>query len=1647
MYGKRWLTFLIFLTGAQLTFGQEYIPGREIICPLDPHENEFKIESPIKRSDGEVSFLRLHTANIVVNYHGFTPEAQRAFQYAVDIWASLLETDVPIYVDAHWRSMGSNVLGSSRTTRYYRNFDNAPIPLVYYPVALAEKLAGRNLNPVGEADISTTFNSDFSGWYLGTDGNSSGRYDFVTIVLHELAHGLGFSASGVTYDENGSDWTLGNGAPGMYTPFIENGSGRNILFVPNNSSELSDYIQSNNLFIGTSSIESANGGHPAKLYCPLTYDNGASLSHWDDATFNNTENALMTHALARGESIHDPGPITLGLLKDMGWSTPVAPVNDDITVTDFTLSDDSITPGGEVNLTCNQQYNGPTPNSSLGDPSVGYYLSKDILLDDADVFLGDDLSTLGSDMRSESENESVTIPLNTVPGDYFILFVGDYLDVVDEIHESNNVEYLSLTIEPFFLTVDPANQNVPSESGSFSFAVDTNLDIFTISEESDWFEATAIDDEITVNYESNTSLQPRTAEIIVSGSSVSDVIISVIQEAGDPYLTVSPHVKNVGYESGYVKYFVNTNLPEFQVTSANSWLSLTKTQDSILVGFNENKTLNERTGRIVVSGNNASDVEIRIVQEPGLPFLTINPDSKTVNHEGGNTTFSVNTNLPTFNISSEAPWLSLSKSGNEITAEVSENTAITSRNGTIKVSGNGISEQILSITQQAAPAFLNVSKTSVNAPNTSGSSTFDVLTNLPDFNIDVDVNWLGLSISDKTITLNYPANTTINSRQAKISVSGNGVPVKIITLTQAAGDPFLTATPVFRNVGYSASSTSFSVETNLSNFQIQTSSNWLTLTKNGNKIQVDVKENKTIKERKGKIVVSGNSVANVELTIRQAAGLPFLTISPSSKTVGHQQGETSFSISTNLSNFDISSNAGWINASRSGNEILVNFNKNNSISQRNASIKLIGDGVSEKNIAITQQGAPPYLNVSTNRINANKGNGSASFQVNSNLPTFDVDVNVDWIQFTKNGKTINLTYDANPTVAQRQGKINISGDGVSSRVVTLVQKAGDPVLEISNLSRNISSEQETLTYSVNTNLSDITLSENADWLEVVSKSTKQIKILCKENLSIYKRTATVMASGAGLEDIQLKIEQGGAEPYLEIGSFAKSVDHSAGSLNINIHTNLPDLQVSSNEYWISWEMGASILMIDYEENEEIVQREGEIILSGENISDQIISITQVGAPPYLTVSEKSLAVEKTQLQKSLTISTNLSEFEIIEDIDWINIHWDGTTLLMEIDENKTIFERSGNFSLSGKNVADVIISISQQQGDPFLVLTSDNLTVPQQSGDAAIPVETNLPEIELHTENDWLEVSVLDQNISITFDENSTFETRRGTVLVSGSYMADQVITISQEAAIPYLELLTKTLDIHAAGGEYEVVFETNLADLNLATQAEWIHFILMEGSILVTVDENQLFEGRQADLTISNSHIGERTVTLTQQATAPYLSVSGSEIFLESHAGEHTFDIVTNLADFSVTSEAEWITVDIENHSIHLNFDENDSLNDRSTSLFIQHEMIDNIVILIHQRGTVITSLLTEISQSFVAYPNPVRDRLWIDIPDQYLSSDIILSLHDISGKKLISNTTNYLSQKTLELELGSFKNGIYLLSISDADNTLLFHSKVVVK
>jgi uncharacterized repeat protein (TIGR01451 family) len=288
----------------------------------------------------------------------FPEEAKAVFASAAAIWGSYLNSTIPITIRACWANLGAGTLGYSGGGPLRRDFSGAPLPNTWYVGSLANALSGTDLDS-DEFDMHIAYNSNAS-WYYGADGNTPpGQYDLMSVVLHEIAHGLNFTGSMRVNSGSGS-WGLNTGYPVIYDTFMKDGLGEvliNTVVYANPSTALGTALTSNSLWFHGPNAMAANGGLRVKMYAPSTWAGGSSYSHLDYDTFRNTINRLMVYAISTGVSTLDPGPVTLGLLKDMGWTiTPLETADVAVTMTD---SPDPVNTGAYLTYTITIVNNGP----------------------------------------------------------------------------------------------------------------------------------------------------------------------------------------------------------------------------------------------------------------------------------------------------------------------------------------------------------------------------------------------------------------------------------------------------------------------------------------------------------------------------------------------------------------------------------------------------------------------------------------------------------------------------------------------------------------------------------------------------------------------------------------------------------------------------------------------------------------------------------------------------------------------------------------------------------------------------------------------------------------------------------------------------------------------------------------------------------------------------------------------------------------------------------------------------------------------------------------------------------------------------------------------------------------------------------------
>lgn len=255
-----------------------------------------------------------------------------AFEYALGIWSSYLQASYEgetITIDATFTPLSgsetSAVLGSAGS-QYVYGLNVVDMGTTVFGDALANHLYGSDINPVSPGDdpaeIVAQFNSEVDGsqlgstdWYYGLDGQSGGHVDFVTVVLHEIGHGLNF------FDtvHSGTGAYQFFSSPGIYDRYLYDASAGKRFEEMTNEERLAALTGGDLYWDGPAGI-AANGGERPQIYAPNPYEPGSSISHLDETTF-----ALALMSPEYDGPDHLVSDVELGMLADMGWNVVPEP--------------------------------------------------------------------------------------------------------------------------------------------------------------------------------------------------------------------------------------------------------------------------------------------------------------------------------------------------------------------------------------------------------------------------------------------------------------------------------------------------------------------------------------------------------------------------------------------------------------------------------------------------------------------------------------------------------------------------------------------------------------------------------------------------------------------------------------------------------------------------------------------------------------------------------------------------------------------------------------------------------------------------------------------------------------------------------------------------------------------------------------------------------------------------------------------------------------------------------------------------------------------------------------------------------------------------------------------------------------------------
>ncbi len=336
------------------------------------------------------------------------------------------------------------------------------------------------------------------------------------------------------------------------------------------------------------------------------------------------------------------------------------------------------------------------------------------------------------------------------------------------------------------LSVTPSNRNVSPASNITSFTVTSNS-AWTATSDQSWCTVTPSgigDGTITATYAENNTPAQRVANITVTVTGLSPVVVTVTQAVSN--LSVSPANQNVGAAAGSTTFSVVSNTG-WTVASNQGWCTVTPSGNSsgtITATFTENTLLTARVANVTVIVSGLSPVVVTVTQAGATPVLNVTPSTQNVTAPAGNTAFTVASNTA-WNAVSNQSWCTVTPSGSgngSVTATYTQNTTTSARTASITVSASGVSPVVVTVVQAGLPEsefLLTIQNVVQTAPNVFEFDIFllDVDPSVPFqlATIQAGINFNTAILNGATITTGMttivPGSSDLPSNMAPISVS------------------------------------------------------------------------------------------------------------------------------------------------------------------------------------------------------------------------------------------------------------------------------------------------------------------------------------------------------------------------------------------------------------------------------------------------------------------------------------------------------------------------------------------------------------------------------------------------------------------------------------------------------------------------------------------------------------------------------------------------------------------------------------------------------------------------------------------------------------------------------------------------------------
>lgn len=511
-----------------------------------------------------------------------------------------------------------------------------------------------------------------------------------------------------------------------------------------------------------------------------------------------------------------------------------------------------------------------------------------------------------------------------------------------------------------------------------------------------------------------------------------------------------------------------------------------------------------------------------------------------------------------------------------------------------------------------------------------------------------------------------------------------------------------------------------------------------------------------------------------DLTVTQGLATPYMTIRPGNTlSFGPAAASQQLTVEANIEWSVGQSSATWLTATRNGNTVGVAVSENQSLVERQATLRLTSDKLT-RTVTVTQR-APGEPLVSDRSLEFQNTGGILHINLTTEVGwTADVSATAKaWLSVTPSegqAGTNALTVEALPngTSDERSGYLYIYLGQTQALSIPVKQKANYLRLNGQTQTFPANSASQQLQVESNTSWKVLT---RPDWLTVSpdnGNGDATLTLTAADNWSLDSRSGILRIGREGTTlTAEATVTQAGR--YFDDLVAQLQFSDKAASQSVTIKTDGRWTTVSSAPDWLSVSpaegTGETTVQVSVGENTTDDKRSGHITVSvgGET---QTIAVEQAGK--YFTIDPTELAqLPSTGGQNRLHITTN-EAWTAQSSSTWIQLSQKSgqgdIDVTLTAPDNPSIHARSDTTTFTPQHLQP--IRVVTRQAARYLRVGADSLLFTAAASELPVSVSTD-GTYTVSSSQPWLTVNRTEGGFTATVQENTGTDTRQAVITVS----------------------------------------------------------------------------------------------------------------------------------------------------------------------------------------------------------------------------------------------------------------------------------------